>query len=82
VNIDQLVRMANEIASFFISAADEGEAANSVAAHIKSFWDPRMRAQIVAHYRAGGAGLEAQARQAIARLAENPRPSENQRHTG
>jgi formate dehydrogenase subunit delta len=53
---DKLVYMANQIGTFFNHQKDD-EAVASIAGHIKSFWDPRMRAQIFAHEAAGGAGL-------------------------
>jgi formate dehydrogenase subunit delta len=64
---DKLVYMANQIGKFF---ASQGEAASvdGVAAHIKKFWDPRMRATILAHLDAGGAGLDPKVRDAIASL--------------
>lgn len=67
---EYLVRMANDIGRFFAGEPDRNEAARGVAAHLKRFWDPRMRAQIVAHYRAGGEGLEDIVRSAVALLAE------------
>jgi formate dehydrogenase subunit delta len=69
VRTERLVSMANDIGHFFAGAADEGEAAKSVANHLKRFWDPRMRRAIVAHYREGGAGLDPVVRSAIALLA-------------
>lgn len=66
---DRLVTMANDIGSFFASNPDKGEAAKSVATHLTRYWDPRMRRQIVAHYREGGAGLDPIARSAVALLA-------------
>lgn len=57
MRIERLVAMANDIGSFFATQADQEEAARGVAAHLKRFWDPRMRRQIVAHHRAGGTGL-------------------------
>ena len=67
---DRLVTMANDIGHFFNAEADKNEAAKSVANHIKRYWDPRMRREIVAHYReAGGAGLDPLPRSAIAMLA-------------
>jgi formate dehydrogenase subunit delta len=42
-----------------------------VAAHLKRFWDPRMRRQIIEHYRAeSGAGLDPVPRAAVGLLAE------------
>jgi formate dehydrogenase subunit delta len=69
MHIDQLVRMANDIGAFFGAGASLDEAARNIHAHLKRFWDPRMRTQIVAHYRQGGVGLSEQARAAVALLA-------------
>ena len=62
--------MANDIGAFWAAEPDKTEAARNVANHLKRFWDPRMRRQIVAHYREGGAGLDDIARSAVALLAE------------
>lgn len=43
----KLVRMANEIASFFEADPDRAAVIEGVAGHLKRFWDPRMRRQIV-----------------------------------
>jgi formate dehydrogenase subunit delta len=70
VKINRLVTMANQIGAFFNAEADKAEAAKSVANHLKRYWDPRMRREIVAHYKeAGGAGLDPLPRSAIALLA-------------
>jgi len=61
--------MANDIGSFFNAEADKAIAAQSVASHIKRYWDPRMRREIVTHYRDGGAGLDPLVRSAVALLA-------------
>ena len=65
---ERLVSMANDIGAFFNAEVDKNVAAQGVANHIKRYWDPRMRRQIVAHYREGGAGLDPVARSAIALL--------------
>jgi formate dehydrogenase subunit delta len=67
---EYLVRMANDIGHFFAADPDKEEAARNVLLHIKRFWDPRMRSQIVSHYRAGGEGLSEVVRNAVAALAE------------
>ena len=67
---ERLVSMANDIGAFWAAEPDKTEAARSVANHLKRFWDPRMRREIVAHYREGGAGLNDIVRSAIAMLAE------------
>ena len=66
---ERLVSMANDIGAFFNAEADKTVAAQGVANHIKRYWDPRMRRQIVTHYREGGAGLDPVARSAVALLA-------------
>ena len=69
---DRLVTMANQIGAFFNAEPDKNEAAKSVANHLKRYWDPRMRREIIAHYKeAGGAGLDPVPRTAIGLLAAN-----------
>jgi formate dehydrogenase subunit delta len=70
MRVERLVAMANDIGAFFSAEPDKSEAARNVAGHLKRFWDPRMRRQIVAHYREGGAGLHEVARAAVGLLAE------------
>jgi formate dehydrogenase subunit delta len=62
--------MANDIGAFWLAEPDKTEAAKHVASHLKRFWDPRMRRQILAHYREGGAGLDDIVRSAVAMLAD------------
>jgi formate dehydrogenase subunit delta len=69
VKIEYLVKMANEIGAFFASEPDADQAAGAVASHLRRFWEPRMRDQIVAHQAKGGAGLSDVARKAVAQLA-------------
>ena len=69
MSLDKLVYMANQIGKFFESQGRE-QAAAGTAEHIKKFWDPRMRTQIVAHLKAGGQGLDPIVRVAIERLPE------------
>jgi formate dehydrogenase subunit delta len=64
-----LVTMANDIANFFHGAADPGAAPRSVADHIRRYWHPRMRKQMLAHYAEGGQGLNDIARAAVGMLA-------------
>jgi len=64
---EKLSYMANQIARFFASKPEE-QAIAGTEDHIRRFWDPRMRSQILAHLEAGGAGLDPIARAAVARL--------------
>ncbi|HTO45386.1 MAG TPA: formate dehydrogenase subunit delta [Burkholderiales bacterium] len=43
----KLVKMANEIAAFFHAEPDQAVAIEGVASHLKRFWDPRMRRELV-----------------------------------
>jgi formate dehydrogenase subunit delta len=52
-----LIRMANQIASFFNGSGPE-VAVKDAAEHINKFWDPRMRTALIAHLAAGGEGLD------------------------
>ncbi len=70
MNIDLLIKMANEISAFFASESDQEQAARDVANHLKRFWEPRMRNQIISHYRQRqGAGLVDLAQRAVGLLA-------------
>lgn len=45
---DNLIRMANQIGTFFESMPDRQEALEGIATHLKNFWDPRMRQAFLA----------------------------------
>jgi formate dehydrogenase subunit delta len=70
VSPEKLVYMANQIGKFFASQGPD-KAATAIPEHIAKFWDPRMRATILAHLAAGGAGLDPDVRAALGKL---PRP--------
>jgi len=53
--IDQLIKMANQIAANF---AFHEDGAGRVADHLKRFWAPVMIRQLRDHADAGGAGLD------------------------
>lgn len=44
-----LVKMANQIGDFFDAWPDREEAAGEIANHLKKFWAPRMRAELLRH---------------------------------
>ncbi|WP_411839290.1 formate dehydrogenase subunit delta [Paracoccus sp. ME4] len=52
---EKMVMMANQIAAFFDTQA--GDPAPRIAAHLRDYWEPRMRGQLVDFVRAGGEGL-------------------------
>ena len=72
MNIDLLIKMANEIGEFFAGADvnDPQGAARDVANHIKRYWEPRMRAQMLKYYEERqGAGLTDLGKSAVALLS-------------
>ena len=75
MNIDLLIKMANQIGSFFGTQSLEGKAPDDVAAHLKRYWDPRMREQIIAYYHdRQGAGLDPVPLAAVGLLAAATKP--------
>jgi formate dehydrogenase subunit delta len=67
MNIDLLVKMANEIGAFFEGTTDSASASAEVAKHLNRYWEPRMRAQIISYYeQRQGAGLTQIARGGVA----------------
>ena len=71
MSTEHLVQMANDIGHFFAAESQRAEAIAGIANHIRRFWDPRMRRQILAHLQAGGEGLEELPREAVASLKLN-----------
>ena len=68
MHTDALIRMANQIGSFFEAMPDRTEALEGIAQHIRKFWEPRMRRDLLAHVDGGGsAELSAMVAEAIAR---------------
>ena len=69
---NKLVRMANQIATFFHSQpASEGP--GGVATHINKFWEPRMRRQLfdlIDNH--GGEGLDSLVLQAVPLIHRSP----------
>lgn len=54
--IDRIVLMANQIGDFFAPYPPERRA-EGIRNHLRTYWDPRMRAELLALLEAGGAGL-------------------------
>jgi formate dehydrogenase subunit delta len=69
MSADKLVMMANQIGRFF-TPQRQGDSVAAIADHLRKFWDPRMRAAIVAHLEQGGEDLDEPVRQAVRRLKE------------
>jgi formate dehydrogenase subunit delta len=67
-----MLRMANQIASFFNGSGPEVAVKDS-AEHINKFWEPRMRIALLAHLEGGGEGLDPTIIKA-AELIRRPKP--------
>jgi formate dehydrogenase subunit delta len=76
MNAEKLGKMANEIAAFFDADPDRTVAMDGFVGHLKRFWDPRMRRELIA-WVDGGGGTEllALVRDAIAQRREQIMPA-------
>lgn len=70
----KLVRMANQIASFFRSYPEE-EAAAGVHDHIVAFWSPVMRRDLLACAEVKGAGLDPLVQRAMHEIGKGLSPT-------
>ncbi|HEX7926007.1 MAG TPA: formate dehydrogenase subunit delta, partial [bacterium] len=75
MHLESLVKMANLIEANVRAEPDATVAVDSIGSHIKRFWDPRMREQILAHYEAGGEGLGDLVKQALQKHLLPPPPA-------
>ncbi len=48
MNLDKLIRMANQIGAFFEAMPDREQAVRDIASHLRRTWEPRMRIQLIA----------------------------------
>lgn len=69
MDVNKLVRMANQIATNF-EYADPEQGAAAVCDHLSRFWNSAMKAQLIEYQRAGETGLSDLAGSAVAKLAE------------
>ena len=68
MHAEPLIRMANQIGTFFAAMPDRAEAVEGVALHLKRFWAPRMRQTLLAHVdSAGASGLNDLVAEAVRR---------------
>ena len=44
---EYIIKQANQIASFFESMPDQAQADRDFVTHIRKFWDPRMRRDLL-----------------------------------
>lgn len=58
MHLEQLVKMANQIGGFFEDMPDRAEGMAGVMQHLRNYWDPRMRRQLLQSLAEGeGAGI-------------------------
>jgi formate dehydrogenase subunit delta len=58
MSLERLVYMANQIGTYFASQPRQ-DPVEGIANHLRKFWDPRMRREILAHLDDhGGEGLD------------------------
>ena len=73
MHIDSLIKMANQIGAFFDGEGgneDPEAAAKLTATHLRRYWEPRMRTQIIEYFQAnGGDRLDEVAKSGVAMLA-------------
>ncbi|WP_031432955.1 formate dehydrogenase subunit delta [Methylomarinum vadi] len=65
-----LVKMANNIGAFFQSEPDRDVAIAGIEQHLKNFWEPRMRNQIIDYLQQGGNDLMDIVAEAVRRLGK------------
>jgi len=75
MDIHHLVKMANEIGGFFETLPDRNEGVNSIEQHLKNFWEPRMRREIVEYAKRGDGELKEIVREAVLRLESTHKPA-------
>jgi len=70
MDVNKLVRMANQIADNFDYGVGDDKAADGVLDHLSRFWTPEMKAAIIEYRGRGEGGLSRIAALAVERLAE------------
>lgn len=66
MNTDKLVKMANQIGTFFEAWPDREQALEGIANHLSKFWDPRMRQALLTHLEnSADAGLSGIVRESL-----------------
>jgi hypothetical protein len=77
----KLIRMANQIGTFFASKPHE-EGVAGIAEHINKFWEPRMRRHFFEVVDAGGEGLKPLVLEAAASVRRPGTPASNAANAG
>jgi formate dehydrogenase subunit delta len=75
MELHHLIKMANEIGCFFVQMPDHDEAQSAIATHLRNFWEPRMRRQLIDYARRDGSDLTAIVRDAVLALETLAQPA-------
>lgn len=76
MHLDNLIKMANQIGSFFAAMPDREEAVADIAGHLRRFWAPPMRQALLEGIDGGRAdGVTPIVREAVQRYRESLQPS-------
>ncbi len=68
MDLNHLIMMANDIGAYFAGYPDHDQAVAGIANHLRNFWDPRMRRDIVEYVAGGGDRLKPMVREAVLAL--------------
>ena len=71
---EQIVRMANDIGSFFRAEPDRKVALDGISNHINKFWTRRMRQRLLDYVAQGGNELDELPREALKLVVVAPAP--------
>jgi formate dehydrogenase subunit delta len=74
VNVEHLVMMANDISTFFVGYPNHNEAVVAIEHHLKHFWEPRMRRDLIEYAARGGDGLQPIVREALELMTRQTGP--------
>ncbi len=72
-----MVRMANQIATFFKSYGNE-EGTKEIATHINNFWEPRMRQHFFEYVAKGNTGFDPMVLAAVSMIRKSADHNTNQ----
>ena len=71
MNIDHMIKMVNEIGAFWQGELGPEKGPAEVASHLRKYWEPRMRKQMIAYLaERHGAGLSDMALAAVTILRD------------
>jgi|HubBroStandDraft_1064217.scaffolds.fasta_scaffold10464_3 formate dehydrogenase subunit delta len=72
MDINHLVRMANDIGAYFAGYPNHDEAVEGIANHLRNFWEARMRSDIIEYVADGGDDLKPLVREAVLTMSGKP----------